>query len=49
MAVNKDCVHYNKDRCNCKILNQLYCKIEAKPCNWRKPNPKEEKQEGVKK
>lgn len=34
MAVNKDCKHYNPHRCNCKILNELYCKIETKPCKW---------------
>ena len=32
----KDCIHYNKDRCDCRILNDLYCKKEAKPCSWYK-------------
>ena len=38
MAVKRDCEHYNKHRCNCKLLKKLYCKIEEKPCVWYKPS-----------
>lgn len=38
MAANKDCKHYNKNICNCRILKELYCKKEDKPCKWYEPN-----------
>lgn len=33
-ANNIDCEHYNKHRCNCKLLKKLYCTLEDKPCSF---------------
>jgi hypothetical protein len=35
-APNRDCQFYDKNRNNCKGLNDLYCAIDEKPCSFYK-------------